>query len=108
MKWLTSAYGLVILTSGLYRYWCAGSQNALWFGVVMSVLAFTGSIFLFYGKTTIGLILELLTVIFVGGFFITKLFKDLEGDSIWRVALLVVSSILVGALAIRNMITKKQ
>ncbi len=98
----TIFYGAFILFSGIYRYVIAGSKNALWFAVVMGALALLGSFFYAIKKKKTSICLELLTVFFVGGFFIKKITGDLEGDSFLRVVLLIIFSAVIGLLSIKE------
>ncbi|GMV80923.1 MAG: hypothetical protein AMXMBFR7_21070 [Planctomycetota bacterium] len=73
---VTAAYGLWVIAGGVWRYVEAGSQAALWFGVVMGALGVAAAGLFFKEKRTAGLIVAALVVVFVGGFFANKSRSD--------------------------------
>ena len=100
-------YGLFLISSGVYRFSVAGSKNALWFGIVMGALALIAGILTLKKPNKIAYYIQLVVIVFVGGFFIKKITGDLEGDSFLRVISLIIGSVLMAIITIMG-IRKKE
>ena len=68
--WVTTVFGLSVITSGLWRYFSAeGGEAGLWFGLVMGGLALVAAGLFFTRKQLPATILVWLCIAFVGGWF---------------------------------------
>ena len=91
-------YGLFLISSGMYRFYMAGSKNALWFGVVMGAFALLAGLLSLKKPGKMPYYIQSVVIVFVGGFFIKKIMGDLEGDSLFRVISLIICSVLMAIL----------
>jgi hypothetical protein len=99
------AYGLFLIFSGVYRFFIAGSKNALWFGIVMGAFALLAGFLSIKKQSKLPYFIQLVVIIFVGGFFTKKILGDIEGDSFLRVISLIIFSVIMAiltGLAFRN------
>lgn len=93
-------YGIFLISSGVFRFSVAGSKNALWFGMVMGVLALIAGILSTKRQSKLPYYIQMIVIVFVGGFFIKKVMGDLEGDSFLRVISLIIGSVLMAIITI--------
>lgn len=70
----TAVYGVSVIASGLYRFLSEeGGDKGLWFGIVMGSLALIAAVLMAVKESWwFGFGLALLSVLFVGGWFINE------------------------------------
>ena len=68
--WVMWGFGLIVLASGLWRYFGAeGGTNGLWFGVVMGGVAMASGGLFRIGMATAAGVLAWVSIALVGGWF---------------------------------------
>lgn len=105
---LSLVYGFYIIGCGLYRFYVAGSKNALWFGIVMGLFAVLAGLVGLLKKSRASYFIQAITVLFVGGFFISKYLGDLTDDSAFRVVSLIVFSAIMAVFVIKGIFSKPE
>ena len=98
-------YGVFLISSGVYRYFLSGSKNALWFGMIMGTFALLACFLSLKKNSNLPYYIQLVVIVFVGGFFTKKILGDIEGDSFLRVISLIIFSIIMAiltGLALKN------
>lgn len=74
----------------------------------MGLIALLSGVLAIYKKPKSSLISQLIVVLFVGGFFLNKVFGDLEGDSFLRVIILIFLSFAMGFLIVKEWLLIKK
>ncbi len=89
---MTLVYGLAVIAVGVWRQMQTGtSPQAVWFGLAMGGLAFAGAALLLRQNRMPGYVLIFVSLIFVGGWFLRRLFSGHpEGYSLRVILILVV------------------
>ena len=92
---LTIAYGLHVIWTGLLRNIEAQAYkpNALWFCLVMGLVAIAAGYLLRLGKTRAGTATAAGSVAFVLGFYVYSFVSDPAADATVRVGAMILSSI---------------
>lgn len=88
-------FGLGVVAGGVIRYVNAASNAALWFGVVMGAAAIAAGVLFRLERPKIAFAVGMLTVLFVGGFFISQFPKGGNYASV-RVMLTIAASVVEG------------
>ncbi len=96
MKWLfTILYGLLAIWTGLWRSIEAQAYkpNALWFCLVMGMLAIAAGFLYRMEKRLAGMVTALVPVIFLLGFYFYCFIGQPEKDATLRVGIIILASI---------------
>lgn len=91
-----ATYGILVIASGIWRHIETGeSPEALWFGIVMGALALfaAGLMFLRYVKTSYAI--AVVPILFVGGWFVRRLFTHQTDGVSPRVIIVVAATVLL-------------
>jgi hypothetical protein len=85
----TVLFGLIVAAAGVWRHVeSGGNPKALWFGVVMGGLAVLGALLLFLKRRVPGYVLMVLSLAFVGGWFLHRTISGHEEGLSARIVLI--------------------
>ena len=91
----TFLYGFVVIGVGLWRHLETGdSPQAIWFGIAMGLLAIAGAALLSLKRKLPGYILIALSLCFVSGWFLYRMFTHQSDGSSMRVILVISASVV--------------
>jgi hypothetical protein len=99
-QFATVLYGLAVIAAGIWRHLQTGSSpQAVWFALVMGLLAFGGALLLSLRNRIPGYLLICVSLCFVGGWFLHRLLSGhADGTSVRVILILVVCAVEIGAL----------
>ena len=109
-KFALAAYGILVITSGIWRHVeTGGSPEALWFGIVMGGLSFVAAGLMFAKYVKASYEVAIVPILFVGAWFIQRLFVHPTDGVSPRVILITTATMaLIIILTIPVIFPKKQ
>ena len=91
----TAIYGLMAIGAGIWRHLQTGeAQQAIWFGVAMGSLAIVGALLLGLRNRLPGYLLIVVSLCFVGGWFLRRMVSGHADGTSARTILMLVACLI--------------
>jgi len=100
---VTVLYSVVVISVGVWRHLQTGSSpQAVWFGVVMGLIAIFGAVLLSLRNPLPGFLLIVLSLCFVAGWYLRRMFSGHPDGTSVRVIIILIACVIEGYVLVRR------